>query len=68
MNNSLYVIAAGNPFDGVTLYGDPEADGMPWSDADAANEYANDEFRNVDWWVVEVHNPAAEASDEEEDI
>jgi hypothetical protein len=43
----LYVIAVGNVFDGIGLYG-------PFDFADQANEYADLEFRGQEWNVVPV--------------
>jgi hypothetical protein len=50
----MFVIAAGNPFDGIRLIGQP--DGTLFPTADEANEYADSELHNAgfDWWVVEI--------------
>lgn len=48
-----YLIAAGDPFDGLVLYGD-EA-GQPWIDAGLAVEYASEAFRGETWWVTPLY-------------
>lgn len=42
-----YVIGAGNPWDGINLYG--------WfDDPEAANDHGDREMNGLDWWVVGV--------------
>ena len=48
----MFVIAVGNPFDGITLFGS-ERGAMPFEDHDEAVEYAEKNFSN-EWWIVEV--------------
>ncbi len=50
-----YVVAVGNPFDGLTMYGDPE--GGVWEDANDAAEFASEEFRKDVWHIVTIHKP-----------
>jgi|GEM_PF-2340297 len=44
----LWVVAIGNPFDGLGLHG-------PFNDQEVANTWA--ENCQNDWWVVEVNKP-----------
>jgi len=44
----LWVVAQGNPFDGISLTG-------PFGSAEEANDYAED--IDDDWWVMEVDKP-----------
>lgn len=49
----MFVVAVGNPFDGIELIG-------PFESADEANEYADQSFGGKDtWWVMKVE-PAYE--------
>lgn len=48
--NTQYVVAKGDPFDGVTLYG-------PFKDYDSALEWAECNDREGEWWVVGINNP-----------
>lgn len=50
----MYVICVGNPFDGMTVYGDK--DGRPFEDGDVANEFAAEEYRGSDWWVLKIRS------------
>jgi len=43
----MTVIALGNPFDGMTIYG-------PFYDAELAVEYAEGNFQSDDWWIMDV--------------
>lgn len=43
----MWVIAVGNPFDGLTLYG-------PYESAEIASETAEQQFSGEEWWVVEL--------------
>jgi len=43
----LYVLIVGNPFDGLRIYG-------PWTDANLAQEYADQNHDDADWWVMQV--------------
>ncbi len=45
----MFVILAGNPVDGMTVYG-------PFDDAEDANDYAENNF-DGDWWVTKVEKP-----------
>ena len=49
----MFVIAVGNPFDGITLHGVFDSD-------QAANDAADRDFDSESWNVVEVHNAAGE--------
>ncbi len=53
-----YVVAKGNPLDGITLYG-------PFEDSDSALEWAECNDREGDWWIVTVNSP--EEDNEKED-
>lgn len=44
-----FVVAYGNPWDGLHLCG-------PFDDAESANEYADDNIKD-EWWVVELVMP-----------
>ncbi|GEM_PF-5654397 len=50
-----YVIAAGNPFDGITLHGEGP-DAAPFAGAEEANQAAEDSsaLRNTTWWVAQL--------------
>lgn len=43
----MYVLAVGNSFDGLTLYG-------PFEDAEETNDIGSSEFPNQDWHVVDL--------------
>jgi len=43
----LIILAVGNPFDGITLYG-------PFEDTEQACDYAEHEFANETWWLPDV--------------
>jgi len=44
----MYIVAAGNPFDGMEVYG-------PFDDGNDANEWAEHEFRHGgEWWVMKL--------------
>lgn len=43
-----YTVVTGNPVDGFTFYG-------PFTDPEDANEWADDNLRNLDWWVIPIH-------------
>ena len=47
--DKMYTIAVGNPFDGVTLYG-------MFEDPGSANEVAEREFPNDEWWIAPINN------------
>jgi len=47
---SEYVLASGNPFDGLFIHG-------PFDDAAEATEYAENHYKDSSWWVVKL-NPA----------
>jgi hypothetical protein len=44
-----FLIATGNPFDGIKLYGD--STGAPFPDHDSAVEVA---YNFDQWWIVEI--------------
>ena len=46
-----FVVAIGNPFDGISLVG-------PFDDAEEANEWAENHARANDWWSMHVRDPA----------
>ncbi len=50
----MWTVATGNPWDGMSLHG-------IFSDPDEANVYAQNEFRDVDWWVVQIEAVPADA-------
>lgn len=54
MESNLYVIAVGNAFDGIKLYGDK--DGQPFTSAASASETAELEtaITDGDWYLVKV--------------
>lgn len=43
----MIVVGASNPFDGITLYG-------PFEDFDEANDWAEHNITDMDWWSVKV--------------
>lgn len=45
-----FVVAKGNPLDGITLYG-------PFDDEDTAIEWSESNDTEGDWWVVILHTP-----------
>lgn len=45
----MYVIAVGNVFDGITLYG-------PYEDNENAQQIAELEFNHSDWHVIPLHS------------
>ena len=45
----MYVIAVGNPFDGVVLYG-------PYADYEAA-EKASERLEDCEWWILKLKDP-----------
>jgi len=45
-----FVVAVGNPFDGISLFGS-------FDTAEAANEWADREVRNETWWVMSLLDP-----------
>jgi hypothetical protein len=47
-----FVVAVGNPFDGISLFGS-------FDDASEANEWADHNLKNVDWWVMATLDPAS---------
>jgi hypothetical protein len=51
---TMFVIAIGNPFDGIRLFG--QGDGTPFLSHDEAAEHAETEFDNGggDWWIVPI--------------
>ena len=57
----MFVIAVGNPFDGITLFSS-ERGAMPFEHHEDAVEYGERNFDD-DWWVVEIQS----AADDEED-
>jgi hypothetical protein len=46
----LFVVAAGNIFDGITIYG-------TFDSFDLAEDWAYNEL-NVEWWVSSIEKPA----------
>jgi hypothetical protein len=54
----IYVVAFGNPFDGVSLVG-------PFASHESALAYA--ENAEGDWWIKEIDPPPAEWMDAEEE-
>ena len=48
-----YVIAYGNPFDGIELIG-------CFDQAHDANEYANRHLVQFDWWIAALQKPCEE--------
>lgn len=52
---ATFVIAVGNPFDGIQLYG--QSDGMPFPSHDDAAEHAERSFDNSGgWWIVPIQS------------
>lgn len=45
-----FIVAVGNPFDGISVFG-------PFDDAVEANEWADAKIKNVDWWVMATLDP-----------
>jgi len=43
--NQKFVVAKGDPFNGMELYG-------PFSNGDEAGDWARDEFKNETWWLL----------------
>ncbi len=50
----MFAIAAGDPFDGLVLYG-------PFDSAENANDYADTELSRIPWWVLEIQKPGRKA-------
>lgn len=48
----MLLIAAGNPFDGLRLYG-------PFADDDERHEFTETQLRDEYWWYPELIDPAA---------
>lgn len=48
--DSQYMVAIGNPFDGITFYG-------PFQYMDEANDWVTDISPGEDWWLVEIRHP-----------
>jgi len=46
--NDEWIVVTGNIADGFTFYG-------PFVRAEWANEWAEDNLRNLEWWVVTCH-------------
>lgn len=46
----MLLIAYGDPFSGITLVG-------PFEDDEAAGNFAENNLRNFDWWVIRVTAP-----------
>jgi hypothetical protein len=51
-----YTIAVGNPFDGLTLHG-------LFNDPEEANQFADLEFKNQDWNVVQIQPRSPETEE-----
>lgn len=51
-----YVIISGNPVDGITVWGKPQAEGGgAFEDANEAGQLASEgELRKLEWWIVEL--------------
>ncbi len=52
----MYVVMAGSPADGMTLYG-------PFYTTEGANEWADHEKFNCSWWVVSVEEVSSDKDD-----
>lgn len=52
-NTTACVVAIGNPFDGIVMYG-------PFDTTDDANEWADHEVSNDTWWVMSLMDPASD--------
>ena len=50
MQNQQYILVYGNVADGLTFLG-------PYSDAEAAADYAEDHLKNEHWDVIELNTP-----------
>lgn len=50
MTLALCVVVAGNPFDGMTIFG-------PFNNGDEAEYWADDNVRDTDWWLVALTSP-----------
>jgi hypothetical protein len=55
-----FVIAVGNAWDGMKLWGDPKKGGEPWDDVELATNYAERAFDNVEWTLVDIGDPSKE--------
>jgi hypothetical protein len=55
----------GNPFDGITLYGNHV--GQTFKDGDETTDFADRIFQDEDWWVVAIEPSPLDAEDEEGD-
>jgi hypothetical protein len=51
MRKPLWVVVVGNPFDGIRLIG-------PFEDGNDANEWADENCNNEEWWVVNIIDPS----------
>jgi len=52
MRKPLFVVVAGNHFDGMRLIG-------PFANGNDANEWADENCDTEDWWVVNIIDPQA---------
>lgn len=50
----MFVLALGDPFDGLTLIG-------PFDSASDVNEYADTEIKDETWWGMELKRPGRKA-------
>lgn len=58
----MYFLMVGNPFDGMALHGHVHG----WKDPDEASEFAERNFKNFEWWVIECcYHSEQEEEDEE---
>ena len=46
----MFVVASGNPFDGLVLHG-------PFDSVEDANGWAETELRRETWWVMKLEEP-----------
>lgn len=46
----MFVVLVGNPIDGMTIHG-------PFEDGNEAGDWAQSEFQDDTWWIVEVKKP-----------
>lgn len=46
----MHVIMTGNPADGFAVIG-------PFNNAEEASEYADEHFREEEWWLLPLHAP-----------
>lgn len=48
----MFIIAYGDPIDGMSFVG-------PFEDDDGLDEYARDNLQDSNWWIVKLEKPEA---------